>query len=130
VKLLLDTHIWIWLHSRREKIGGKVRKQIENPANELYLSPISIWEARHLERTGRLRLKEPFDVWLHQALSNAPLKEAPFTFAVADEASGISLPQNDIGDVFLAATALVHKMTLVTADEQLIGCKWLNVMAN
>ena len=64
MKLLLDTHIWIWLHSRREKIGGKVRKQIENPANELYLSPISIWEARHLERTGRLRLKELFDVGL------------------------------------------------------------------
>jgi len=44
-------------------------------------------------------------------LARVPLKEAPFNFAVAVEASGIELPESDPGDVFLAATASVSRLT-------------------
>ena len=77
-----------------EKLGQRVRRELQRPGNELYLSPISIWEARHLA----------------------------FTFAVAAMASQIELPEPDPGDVFLAATALTSDLTLVTADRQLLDC--------
>lgn len=130
MKLLLDTHIWIWALNQPEQLSAKVRRALQRPANELYLSPVSVWEARHLERRGRIRLRQPFELWVKQALARAPVKEAPFTLAVALAAVMIELPQPDPGDVFLAATAITLGLTLVTADEQLIGCPGLSVLAN
>ena len=128
MKLLLDTHTWIWALHSSEKLGRAVRRQLENPGNELYLSPISIWEARHLERCKRLRIKQSFPEWLDQVFSRIPLLEAPFNFAVAVEASRIELPQADLGDLFLAATASVFGLILVTADSQLLECAWLKTL--
>ena len=50
--------------------------------------------------------------------------------AVAAETTRIQLPQADLGDVFLAATASVFDLTLVTADSQLTSCSWLKTLAN
>lgn len=130
LKLLLDTHIWIWSLLSPKKISRAVRREIENPKNEVYLSPVSIWEAHHMHRRGKLRLKKSFSEWLDQVLAETPFREAPFNFAVAIESSRITLHQADPGDVFLAATASVFDLTLVTSDLQLIGCKWLKTLAN
>jgi PIN domain nuclease of toxin-antitoxin system len=130
MQLLLDTHIWIWALHSPEKLSHAVRRQLENPKNELFLSPVSIWEARHLVRRKRLRIKTGFSDWLDMVFARAPLKEAPFNFAVAAEASGIELPESDPGDVFLAATASVFRLTLVTADSQFAGRSWLKTMDN
>jgi PIN domain nuclease of toxin-antitoxin system len=130
VKLLLDTHIWIWALQSPEKLNVRVRKQLENPKNELFLSPVSIWEAHHLERRKRLKIKKPFAQWLEEILARVPVSEAPFNFAVAAEASRIELDQSDLGDVFLSATATVFDLTLVTADEQLLKLSWLKTLGN
>jgi PIN domain nuclease of toxin-antitoxin system len=130
VKLLLDTHIWIWATASPEKLGSKVRRELQRAANELYLSPVSIWEARYLERRKRLRTKPDFSQWLERVLLQVPLREAPFTFAVAISASQVELPESDPGDVFLAATALTLGLTLVTADSQLLDCPWLKTLSN
>jgi PIN domain nuclease of toxin-antitoxin system len=63
-------------------------------------------------------------------LRQIPLREAPFNFAVASQACTLKLPQGDACDVFLAATALVLELTLVTADKQFIECSWLKTLAN
>jgi PIN domain nuclease of toxin-antitoxin system len=130
MKLLLDTQIWIWFESRPEKLGRSAARQLDNPHNELYLSPVSIWEAGWTERRGRWKIKKSFAEWLDTALTRVPLREAPFNFEVATEAAGIQLPESDPGDVFIAATARVLNLTLVTADSQLIACSWLKTLAN
>jgi len=63
-------------------------------------------------------------------MAQVPLREAPFTFAVARDASRIELPQSDLGDIFLAATALAFDLTLVTTDSQLLACSWLKTLPN
>jgi PIN domain nuclease of toxin-antitoxin system len=130
VKLLLDTHIWIWAVDSPVKLSATVRRELQRPGNDLYLSPVSIWEAKHLERRQRLRARAGFQQWLQEALTQAPLREAPFTFAVARIALEVELTQPDPGDVFLAATALALDLTLVTADSQLLGCSWLKTLPN
>jgi PIN domain nuclease of toxin-antitoxin system len=130
VKLLLDTHIWIWALTCPEKLSRAVRRQIENSKNEIYLSPISIWEAYHLQRRKRLKIKKEFGAWIDEVLSQVPVREAPFNFAVALEVSRIELPQADLGDLFLAATASIFDLTLVTADSQLLQCNWLKLLPN
>jgi PIN domain nuclease of toxin-antitoxin system len=130
VKLLLDTHIWIWGVQRPEKLSRAVRRRIEDPANEIYLSPISIWEAKHLARANRLRLKSSFAEWLRTMLAATPLREAPFDFAAAREAAVLDLLHPDPGDLILAATAVAYDLTLVTSDRQLIDCRWLKTLPN
>lgn len=106
-------------------------REIERPHNELYLSPISIWEAQcATANSRRLKLDRPFHQWLEQSMQGAEIQEAPFTFAVAAEAANLVLPQPDPGDLFLAATAIVHGLTLATADEQLIRCRAVKTLAN
>jgi PIN domain nuclease of toxin-antitoxin system len=118
---LLDTHVWIWALQQPERLNTRVRKLMEDPTAELYLSPVSIWEAHHLAQRRRLRYRGTFDEWLDAALRRTPLKEAPFTFAVGIEATRVQLPQSDFGDVLLAATASMFKYTLITSDPQLLA---------
>jgi PIN domain nuclease of toxin-antitoxin system len=113
-----------------DRLGRAVRRHLESPKNELFLSPISIWEAQLVERRKRMRFKPSFPEWLEQAQSRTPVCEAPLTFAVAVAASRLELPQPDPGDTFLAATASVYDLTLVTADAQLLDCAWLKTMPN
>ncbi len=94
------------------------------------MSPVSIWEAHHLEQRKRLRLKASFSDWIDRVFEQMSLREAPFNFAVASETVRIQIPKADLGDVFLAATASVFDLTLVTADSLLTSCSWLKTLAN
>jgi PIN domain nuclease of toxin-antitoxin system len=104
VQLLLDTHIWLLALDRPEKLSRPVQRQLQNPKNELYLSPISVWEAQVLVKRGRLRLKQSWPEWIEAAFARKSFIEATFSFAVVVEAGQIQLPQADLGDLFLAAT--------------------------
>lgn len=83
-----------------------------------------------LASRGRITPKATSPNWLERALSESRCVEAPVNFAVASEASRIRLPQNDLADVLLAATASVWDLTLITSDEQLLGCSWLRTLAD
>lgn len=122
-KLLLDTHVWIWALQQPERLGARARRLLENPRNDVYLSPVSIWEAHHLALRKKLRHSGPFSQWLDRAWRALPVKEAAINFAVVQEAASLHLPQSDFGDLFLAATAAVFDFTLVTADAQLLECR-------
>ena len=131
MKLLLDTHIWIWMIISPEKLSRAVRRQLDDPKNQLFLSPVSVWEAYHVVQRKRIRvLRDSVSEWIGKALTQASLQEAPFNFTVAAQAGQITLPQSDIGDVFIAATACAYNLTLVTADAQLPDCSWLKTLSN
>ncbi len=130
MKLLLDTHFWIWALQSPQKLRQRVRKELQRPGNDLYLSPVSVWEACYLERRKRIKIAGSFSEWLAQAFARTPLREAAFNFAVATAASKIELPQSDLGAIFLAATATAFDLTLVTSDSQLIACSWLKTLSN
>ena len=118
---LLDTHSWVWAISQPGRLNAATRRQLENTANELYLSPVSIWEASHLSRRRRIRHKGTFQQWLDSAFASLPVREASFNFEIAVEATKLNLEQADFGDLFLAATAIAFDLTLVTADGQLLN---------
>jgi PIN domain nuclease of toxin-antitoxin system len=130
MRLLLDTHIWIWVHLAPERISRRVRQAIESAADDLWLSPVSIWELIVLAERRRIALNEDAGAWIVQALRALPLREAPFTSDVALASREIRLPHRDPADVLLAATAQAFDLTLVTSDERLVGCKQIAVLAN
>ena len=127
MKLLLDTHIWIWLLQSPERLGSRTHQELRNKANELWVSPISTWEALMLHRKKRVELSADFLAWLQQSAPGFRL--APFTHEIVLAAERLDL-HADPADRFLAATAQVLELTLVTADQQLLGLGTISTMAN
>jgi PIN domain nuclease of toxin-antitoxin system len=127
LKLLLDTHIWIWLLQSPERLGRNAHKELGNPANELWVSPVSTWEALLLHRKRRVELSANFLLWLKQ--STPGFRQAPFTHEIAIAAEQLDL-HDDPADRFLAATAQVLDLTLVTADQRLLGLGTIRTLAN
>ena len=127
MRLLLDTHIWLWTLSDPKRLGRRVLQQVKNEANELWLSPISTYEALTLHYKGRFEIDENLTEWLARA--TAGTREAPLTHEIALVARQLSLHQ-DPADRILAATAEVLDLTLVTADERLLGLGTIRTMAN
>jgi PIN domain nuclease of toxin-antitoxin system len=130
MKLLLDTHIWIWSALEPQRISPGVAKALANPENQLWLSSISIWELQLLVRKKRLELDEDAGAWVRKTLDLLRLNEAPLTIDVALEVPGLNLPHGDPADHFLAASAKVFGLTLVTADKRLIECADISVLPN
>ena len=108
MNLLLDTHIWIWSVGERRRLSSRVVRELTNTENQLWLSPISIWEVQFLYRKRRIEL-EGMDVetWARRALEIQPLNEATLTIDVALEIPKLNLKHGDPGDHFLVATAKV-----------------------
>ena len=130
MKLLLDTHIWIWSVGDPQRLSRRVAKALEDVQNQLWLSPISIWEALLLHRKRRLKIPEGFSTWVTRALTTLPLTEAPLNFEVAAALTAVSLPHADPADHFLAASAKAFGLTLITSDRNLLRTKEISVMEN
>ena len=130
MKLLLDTHIWVWSVLDRARLSRRVIAELENSANELWLSPISLWEVLTLCQKGKLSLLPSPADWIANTLAAVPLREAQVTYQVAQETDRVRLPHRDPADRFLVATARVFALTLVTADEHLLKAKQVSVLAN
>ena len=127
MKFLLDTHIWLWGMLEPSRIGPKTLLELRDSANEIWLSPISTWEALLLHAKGKIHLSLDLADWL--AESTAGTREAPLTHEIALVAQQLPLHQ-DPADRFLAATAKVLNLTLVTADERLLGLGGIRTLAN
>jgi PIN domain nuclease of toxin-antitoxin system len=130
VKLLLDTHIWLWSALEPQRLTRRVDKALVDPANELWLSPVSVGELIVLLRKGRLTLPSDVAAWVAHSIEDLELTEAPLTVEVALAIGSINFPHGDPADHFLAATAKVFELTLVTADERLMHLPGIHVLAN
>lgn len=130
VKLLLDTHIWLWSLVEPARLSRRVRAAVRRAQNDLWLSPISIWELLVMAERGRIKLDAQPRNWVAEALSRTPAREAALNFEVAVRSREILPVHPDPADRFLVATALVYDLTLVTADETLVGAKICSTLAN
>ena len=130
MRLLLDTHIWLWSIGQPQKLSRRVRSEIQKPTNEIWLSPISVWEFLLLLEKGRLEVDGPPEQWISRAYAAAPFREAPLTVEIALATRSTGLPHRDPADNFIIATAKVLNLTLVTSDERLCDAKGVPVLVN
>ena len=128
MKLLLDTHVWIWSLAEPKPLSPRVQRELKDQNNELWLSPVSTWEALLLHSKGRIRLRGDARDWITRATMH--MREAPLTHEIVVAAQELPLPHQDPADRFLAATAEVLGLTLVTADHRLLGLGTIASLAN
>lgn len=130
MRLLLDTHIWIWGLSQLDRLSDRVKEALTDRRNEIWLSPISVWEVALLCDKGRLTIRGSLQAVIERARSEQAFREAPLNIEVALETGRLRLPHRDPADYFLAATARVFGLTLVTADETLLAAHDVPTLAN
>jgi PIN domain nuclease of toxin-antitoxin system len=119
VNLLLDTHVWLWSLLEPERLPPSVARALAGATTRRWLSPLSVWEALLLIERRRLQVDADGPTWVRQALATAPVEEAPVTTEVVMASRQLSSTHRDPVDRFLAATAVVFDLTLVTADREL-----------
>jgi PIN domain nuclease of toxin-antitoxin system len=116
MRILLDTHIFLWFISGDTQLSTDVRDAIRDPDNEVYLSSVSVWEAIVKYQLGKLPLPKPPETYLprqrnlHQIASLA-----------LDESSVIQLAKlpplhRDPFDRMLICQALQNGLTIATVD--------------
>ena len=130
MRFLLDTHIWIFGELHPDRIRPQVGEALQAAESELWLSPISVWEALLLIERGKIEVDVEAHHWIRDALAAAPLKEATLNHEVAIRSRTIDLPHPDPADRFLAATAEIYDLTLVTEDDRLLTGKSWSVLSN
>ncbi|HEV2987531.1 MAG TPA: type II toxin-antitoxin system VapC family toxin [Candidatus Angelobacter sp.] len=128
MKLLLDTHIWIWMAEEPINLKRRVQQELQNEANELWLSPISTWEVLLLHSKRRLHFQSDAVDWIAQATQG--FREAPLTHEIVVTSRQLQLPHADPADRFLAATAKVLGLMLVTSDAHLLGLGDISTLSN
>jgi PIN domain nuclease of toxin-antitoxin system len=129
MKLLLDTHIWLWYLLGDQRLFPQLQTAIRDDMTELWLSPISLWETMVLAEKGRLILEPTAMRWINQALTTLEVGEASLTNDIALLSRQIQLPHEDPADRFIAATAVHYKLTLATVDANLTNATWLSTLS-
>lgn len=117
--IVLDTHVWIWWTSDRDRLSATALDAIEG-ADVIGISAISAWEVAMLADRGRIRLDRPSALWVRAALQADPrLTELPLTAGIATRsvALGAEGMHGDPADRFIVATARANDAVLVTRDD-------------
>ncbi|HAJ58763.1 MAG TPA: PIN domain nuclease [Cyanobacteria bacterium UBA8543] len=121
MKLLLDTHIWLWYLLGDSRLSLQLQTAIADPNTELWLSPISIWETLILAEKGRISLQPDPVTWVNLALKTLETCEAQMNHFIAILSRQIALPHQDPADRFIVATAIYYGLKLATVDANLTG---------
>jgi PIN domain nuclease of toxin-antitoxin system len=129
MKLLLDTHILLWYRLGNSRLSIALQTAIANEENELWLSPISIWEILILAEKGRLMLEPTPEQWIQKSLQELDIKEATLTNEIAILSRQLDLIHQDPADRFIAATAVHYGLTLATVDANLTQVACLNTLS-
>jgi PIN domain nuclease of toxin-antitoxin system len=111
------------------RLRGEVAERLADPDNELWLSPVSVWEVLWLAEKGRIAIGDPY-AWVRRALEGQPFREARLSYEIAVASRQLDLPHQDPADRFIAATALVHGLTLITSDQGLIASQAVPTLSN
>ena len=116
MKLLLDTHIFLWYISGDAKLPASVRDTIRSPDNDVYLSVASIWEAIVKYQLRKLPLPQPAAQYLPQQRARHQIASLPLDEASVARLETLPSLHRDPFDRMLICQALEHQMIIATVD--------------
>jgi PIN domain nuclease of toxin-antitoxin system len=118
MRLLLNTHTFLWLDSSPEKLSNTALAACEDPANQLYLSVVSAWEIQIKQQIGRLQLDVPLDQMIQGQQATNDLHILPVALHHVYALDELPLYHNDPFDRLLIAQAKAEQVWLVSIDSQ------------
>lgn len=117
MRVLLDTHVWIWRLLAPERLSSDAERAVAESDGPVHLSPISTWETLVLARKGRLSLEPSPAEWVVDALRRSALSAVPISHGIALRSEALDgFGSADPADRFIVASAIEHDLVVVTAD--------------
>ncbi len=116
MRLLLDTHAFIWWVSGNERLPRSVRHAIGDHANDVFVSAVSAWEIVTKHRKGKLPEADVLAGDVAGSIANEGFDELPITVADAARAGGLPGPHGDPFDRMLIAQAQARNLVLVSNE--------------
>jgi PIN domain nuclease of toxin-antitoxin system len=116
MKLLLDTHAFLWWDSNDTHLPDDLREAIASPQNEIFVSAVTVWEIAIKRSSGKLT----FGKKVGKAIEDHGFIALPITVAEAEWAGSLPQLHRDPFDRLLVAQAQLGGMFLVTVDEQIL----------
>ena len=119
MKLLLDTHAFLWWITDDPQLSTKARELISDSHNTMYWSAASSWEVSIKYALGRLPLPETPEQFLPVELGNNRIESLSVIDAHAFQAGRLPRHHGDPFDRMLVCQALIHGLVLLTPDEMI-----------
>jgi PIN domain nuclease of toxin-antitoxin system len=116
VRLLLDTHVWLWWQMEPARIKKEVHAAIAEATTDVYLSAVSTWEMAIKIAAGKLQLPGPLEEMIPDALLADRMQTLPLLHHHGFELASLPMHHRDPFDRMLVAQARREGLTLVTAD--------------
>jgi PIN domain nuclease of toxin-antitoxin system len=112
VRVLIDTHIFLWWDRQLRRLSRPLRAAIADEANEIFVSAASIWEIAIKRAAGKLSFRRP----IIDAVSELGFEILPVTGNHAEHAGGLPRHHNDPFDRLIIAQAYLEEMVVGTQD--------------
>lgn len=116
MRLLLDTCAFLWFQADSPQLSPVARAQILDPAHEVYLSAVSVWEIARKYAQGRISLPSHPSTLIPAVREDSGIESLPFTESDALAAEKLQLFHKDPFDRMLIAQALMGGLVIVTPD--------------
>ncbi|MDP2811744.1 MAG: type II toxin-antitoxin system VapC family toxin [Rhodocyclaceae bacterium] len=116
MKLLLDTHVFLWWLTDSPKLSAPARAAIAAPENDTLVSAVVGWECATKHRLGKLPEAEHFMTQADSVIRRAGMTPFALTLKHALRAGGYEVGHADPFDRMLAAQSELDNLTLVTRD--------------
>lgn len=116
MKLLLDTHTFIWWDDDYKQLSDKVQSALINSENEVYLSLVSIWEMQIKIQLGKLEFNSSLKTKISDQVNNNSLQILPILDRHIYELNSLPHHHRDPFDRLLIAQVRIEGMTFLTRD--------------
>jgi PIN domain nuclease of toxin-antitoxin system len=116
VRLLLDTQAIVWWREGNRKLGVRARRAIEAEATAVFVSAAAVWEIAIKSRVGKLKLRDPLDRWMPDALEGHGFAMLSVTVPHAVAVAALPVHHADPFDRLLIVQAQLEHLTIVTSD--------------
>ena len=119
MKVLVDTHCWLWALSRPEALNGEVAALLGDDDTEVVFSAVSVWEIAIKSALGKLRVTATDDS-LFDIIDQQPITRLPILHSHARHVANLPPHHSDPFDRMLIAQAQVENLPIVTADDEFL----------
>lgn len=119
MKILLDTHIFLWYISGDQRIPESMLGEIRQPENEVYLSVISLWEVIIKYQLGKIPLPETPEIYLPTQRQKHMIQSLDVNEACVKRLADLPAVHRDPFDRLLICQTIEHDMFLATVDRNI-----------
>jgi PIN domain nuclease of toxin-antitoxin system len=116
MRLLLDTHVFLWLRFLPRKVSSAALDAYRKPDNEVFLSLVSVWEMQIKQQLGKLELDIPLAQLLDEQYENNAIRFLPIELAHILRVEELPFHHKDPFDRLLIAQAIQEEMLLLSSD--------------